>query len=191
MKLRAGVLLGLLVILFLLSRSSPVRANLCRIDGVSYDYPREAQPDQQIQVNTNVRGSCFTGLQRYYTVRVDLADATTGNTITASSNPVGYLAENFSVTVTDTAITPSISNASWRLQIRVYVIDNGGGGGAYLIDYHTETEAAIQIVATASVPELPSFAAYPTLIVVLASAIVVLAVNNSNPNLKRRHTNTD
>jgi len=188
MNLRAGIILGLLAILFLVSRSTPVAANFCKISNVSYDYPHQAEPAQHIEVHTTIDGSCYTGQERYYTARVDLVDPVAGNTFTWSGAPIGADAENFSVTVTSSTVTPSITNASWTFEIRVYVIQNGGGGGPYLLDYSTSTSATIQIVSTTAVPELAPVAVYASLTVVFALATVLLTANNSNPNLKRRHT---
>jgi hypothetical protein len=179
------------VLLLIAGRSSPVAAGYayCKITGVSYDYPREAQPGQRIQVKTTVNGSCVTDQMKYYSVRVDLVDLTSGNTITISSSPIGYRAENFSVTVTDVATTPSIQNASWPVQVRVYVMNAGGGGGPggiYLIAYSSTTNATIQISPAAPVPEIPSSVWMFALVLALMS--VLLVVNNGNPNLERKHT---
>jgi len=178
-------------ILLVAGRSSPVAAgyDYCKITGVSYDYPREAQPGQRIRVNTTVNGSCVTDQMKYYSVRVDLVDLTSGNTITIGSSPIGYKAENFSVTVTDVATTPSTPNASWPVQVRVYVMNAGGGGGpggVYLIAYSSTANATIQISSATPVPEIPS--SVLTLAFVLALVSVLSIVNNGNPNLERKHT---
>ena len=179
--------------LLLAGRSSAVAGSYtyCKITGVSYDYPHEAQPDQRIQVNTTISGSCVTDQMKYYSIRVDLIDLTSGNTITIGSSPIGYRAENFSVTVTDTAITPSTPNASWPVQVRVYVMNAGGGGGpggTYLITYSATTNATIQILASTEVPEIPSLLTCLTFALILGLVAVLLAVNNGNPNLERKHT---
>ena len=188
-----SVLLVMLAILLPCWQELPScsQQSYCEITGVSYDYPHEAQPDQQIQVNTTVNGSCVTDQMKYYSVRVDLVDLHSGNTITISSSPIGYRAENFSVTVTDTAITPSTPNASWPVQVRVYVMNAGGGGGPggiYLIAYSATTNATIQILSATPVPEIPSLAICFMLALILALASILLAVNNGNPNLERKHT---
>jgi len=188
-----SVLLIMLATLLLAGRSVSATASYtyCKISGVSYNYPHEAQPDQLIEVNTTVNGSCVTDQNKYYTIRVDLVDLTSGNTITISSSPIGYRAANFSVTVTDTAITPSAPNASWPVQVRVYVMNAGGGGGPggiYLIAYSAATNATIQILSATPVPEIPSLVTCFTFAFILAIVSVLLVVNNGNPNLERKHT---
>jgi hypothetical protein len=140
-----GILFGLLI-------NSNVAAARCQISNVSYEYPRQAYPNEAIQVDTTVAGSCAsTGLD-YYAVRVDLVDLNS-NYITSSSNtPIGYSATNFTVVATNSVTTPP-SNGTWPLGIHVYVIRAGGTNGAYLLDYEAVSNATIQVGSATPVPE--------------------------------------
>ncbi|MGD0178094.1 MAG: hypothetical protein ABSA50_08430 [Candidatus Bathyarchaeia archaeon] len=142
--LLTGLLLGLLV-------SSSVAAARCQISNVSYAYPRQANPNEEIQVDTTVAGSCAsTGLD-YYSVRVDLVDMNS-NYVSSSSTPIGYSATNFTVVAINSVTTPS-SNGTWPLGIHVYVIRAGGTNGFYLFDYQRVSNATIQVGSATPVPE--------------------------------------
>jgi hypothetical protein len=124
-------------------------------------------PNQQIKSSTNVTGSCVSDGEDYYSVRVDLIDTSSGAIISSNSTPIGYNAENFTVTVENVATTPS-NNATWHLYINVYVIRAGGTGGSNLLDYRNSTNATIQIGAPTPIPEFPitqSFSAVAALFV--------------------------
>ena len=143
--LLTGLLLGLLV-------SSSVSAARCQISNVSYAYPRQANPDEEIQVDTTVAGSCAsTGLD-YYSVRVDLVDMNSNYIVSSSSTRIGYSATNFTVVAMNSVTTPS-SNGTWPLGIHVYVVRAGGTNGAYLLDYQTVSNATIQVGSATPVPE--------------------------------------
>ena len=162
----SSVVLGLLLLLF----SSMVSAARCQIKGVSFSYPNQALPSQQIQVDTFVAGSCASSGQDYYSVRVDLVDISSSYIVSSSSTPIGHTASDFNVTAVNTVTTPS-SNMTWPLQIHVYVIRAGGTNGVYLLDYQTVSNATIQVSATA----LPEFHYNPaSIIIITACAIGVI-----------------
>ena len=146
--------------------SSMVSGARCQISGVSYNYPGQALPSQQIQVETTVLGSCVSDGEDYYSLRVDLVDAQSSYIISSTSTPIGHNATDFNVTAVNPAMTPA-TNMTWPLQIHVYVIRAGGTNGIYLLDYQTISNATIQVGATA-LPESrfsPMFTIVTTLVV--------------------------
>jgi len=143
--LLTGLLFGLMI-------SSSVAAARCQISNVSYQYPSQASPDSEIQVDATVAGSCVTTGVDYYSVRVDLVDMNSNYIVSSSSTPIGYTATNFTVVAITSATTPS-SNGTWPLGIHVYVIRAGGTNGAYLLDYQTIGNATIQVGSATPVPE--------------------------------------
>ena len=139
----SSLILGLQLILL----SSMVSGARCQISGVSYNYPGEALPSQQIQVQTTVLGSCASNGEDYYAVRVDLIDLQSSYIISSSDTPIGHNATDFNVTAVNPVTTPA-SNMTWPLQIHVYVIRAGGTNGMYLLDYQTMSNVTIQVGAT-------------------------------------------
>jgi len=137
-------------ILFVLLTNA-VAAARCQISNISYAYPHQAATTQQIQVNTIVVGSCISNGADYYSVRVDLVDKRSGSILSSSNTPIGYRANNFTITVKNLATTPS-KNITWPLQVYVYVVRAGGTSGSYLFDYSTIGNATVQVGAIA-VPE--------------------------------------
>jgi hypothetical protein len=142
-----SLILGLLLVLV----GSTVSAVRCQIAGVSYTYPGQALPSQQIQVETRIAGSCISNGQDYYAVRVDLVDTQSSYIVSSSSTPIGHNATDFNVTAVNPVMTPA-ANMTWPLQIHVYVIRAGGTNGMYLLDYQTVSNATIQ-VGTTAMPE--------------------------------------
>jgi hypothetical protein len=151
--------------------SSVVSGTRCQINGVSYSYPNNALPSQQIQVDTTVAGSCASNGEDYYAIRVDLVDAQTNYIISSSSTSIGHNATDFNVTAVNPAVTPAV-NMTWPLQIHVYVIRAGGTNGMYLLDYQTISNATIQVGATA-IPEF-RFSLVPAIVTTLGIAILTL-----------------
>ncbi len=168
-----------LVVLLTLSTTSAAR---CQISNVSYTYPQTAVPSQQIEVDTRVVGSCVSTGYEYYSLRVDLVDANSSSIISSSSTPIGYSANNFTVTAQNHATAPPF-NATWPIQIHVYVIRAGGTSGEYLLDYSTVGNATIQVGAT-SVPE---FYLGTSFVVIASLAAAALIISGSN---HRRRTPT-
>ena len=167
-------------ILFLLMNVSGVAAARCQVRSVSYAYPHLVDPNQQIKVSTTVAGSCATSGEEYYSLRVDLIDRTSNSTIAINSTPIGYIANDFTVTVEDSATAPSV-NGTWPIQIHVYVIRAGGTSGAFLLDYQNVTNVTIQ-VGTTPVPEF-NIGLSLTLVASLIAAMPIISWSN-----RRRRT---
>lgn len=159
------------ILLVLLALSS-VAAARCQISSVSYVYPQQTSPNQQIQVGTTLAGSCASTGVDYYAVRVDLVDKLSGSILSSSSTPIGYNASNFTVTAENSATTPS-NNVTWPLEIYVYVIRAGGTGGTNLLDYTTVGNATIQVGATA-IPEF-HIGLGSTVIIALSAATLIMS----------------
>lgn len=180
-----SALVSVFVLAILISGNSPVSATLCQISGVSYNFPKQAMPNQQIHVDTTITGSCVTDETRYYLLRADLTDKTSELIISSNSTPIGYNARNFTVTVTNLATTPLGANVTWPLEIHAYVINSGGGGGKYLLDYSTVGNIEIQINPTA-IPEFPR-QAFTVLVLIGTLSLTLLATERQRP-LKRRYS---
>jgi len=163
--------------LFLLLTVSGVAATRCQVSKVSYAYPRLADSNQLIKVSATVAGSCVSTGEDYYSVRLDLVDMTSNSTITTITNstPIGYNANNFTVTVEDFQTTPSV-NGTWPIQVHVYVIRAGGTSGPTLLDYQTVTNATIQ-VGTTPVPEF-NLGLSLTLVASLIVAMPIISRSN-------------
>jgi len=134
--------------IFLVLSAPLVSSSLCQLTGVTSTYPHYALPDQHIQVSTTIAGTCASDGEDYFSARVDLVDKLANMTISSNSTPIGYNAKNFSVTVENMAVTPSL-NVTWPLEVDVYVTESGGVNGKYLL---TVNDAIIQ-VGTLPMPE--------------------------------------
>ena len=163
----SALILGLQLILI----GSLVSGARCEVTGVSYNYPAQAAPSGQIQVQTTVLGSCASNGEDYYAVRVDIVDLQSNYIISSSDTPIGHNATDFNVTAVNPVTTPA-TNMTWPLQIHVYVIRAGGTNGVYLLDYQTISNATIQISST-PMPE-SQFSPMFTIITTLALATLVL-----------------
>jgi hypothetical protein len=131
-------------IIFLIISMSPADAALCQKIGVSFTYPTHAFENQAMQVSTTVAGSCVSDGEDYFALRVDLVDNFTGGILSSNSTPIGYNANNFSVTVRNAAVTPSV-NESWPVIVDTYLIQAGATSGKYLLNATTIT---IQVGST-------------------------------------------
>lgn len=120
---------------------SAVRASLCQTINVSSAYPHQASAGQQIQIVTTVAGSCTSDGEDYFAVRVDLADSVSNSVLSSNSTPIGYNANNFSVSVENFATAP-LSNQTWPINVDTYFIQSGGASGNYLAN---ATTVAIQV----------------------------------------------
>ncbi len=164
--------MGLVVgILLLIQAGYVVTAARCQISNVSYVYPHQADPNQQITVNTVVSGSCASNGQDFYSVRVDLVDKQSGSFISRNNTSIGYIASNFTVTAENSVTTPP-NNVTWPLEIDVYVIRAGGTDGPALLDYRTVGNATIQVGAIA-IPEFPAFGGYTAIVVLIATILIL------------------
>ena len=135
--------------LLFLSTNPVASASLCQLGKVGSNYPHQSLPNQQIQVNTSVAGSCASDGENYFSIRVDVIDKHSNSMLSSNSVPIGYNAKNFSVIVQNVAVTPQ-GNVTWPLGIDVYVIESGGLNGKYLL---MVDNATIQ-VGVPSAPEL-------------------------------------
>jgi hypothetical protein len=70
------------------------------------------------------------GHHNYYAVRVDLADGVSKSLLSSNSVPIGYNANNFSVTVQNAATVPP-GNQTWLIEVDTYMIQAGGLNGKY------------------------------------------------------------
>lgn len=175
MKVKAALCVSLVLgILLILLTGSTVSAARCQISNVSYAYPQQASPNQQIEVTTNITGSCASTGEDYYEVRVDLIDTLANATLSYSNTPIGYTATAFNVTTHNLARTPS-HNITWPLEIHVYVIRAGGTSGSTLFHYQTTKNAAIQIVAVA-VPEFTLDKGLTIIITLIAASLILRQV---------------
>ena len=150
---------------------STVSGVRCQIIGVSYAYPSQALPSQQIQVDTTVAGSCASNGEDYYAVRVDLVDTQSSYIVSSSSTPIGHNATDFNVTAVNPVMTPA-ANLTWPLQIHVYVIRAGGTNGMYLLDYQTVSNATIQVGMT-SMPEFYFSPGITIILIVTATSSIL------------------
>ena len=165
---------AILVITMLFMLLTEAGAARCQVTNVSYQYPRHAAPNQQIQVNTIVTGSCISNGIDYYSVRVDLVDKLSNSFISSSNTPIGYKANNFTITAKNPATAPS-RNVTWPLGVYVYVVRAGGTSGIYLFDYTTIGNATVQVGAVA----VPEFHTIPDLFVIFAFTTAILILSHS------------
>lgn len=167
MSSKLVVCISCLVWMLLIVANSPA-ASLCQLGNVTSNYPHQALPNQQIQVSTTIAGSCASDGEDYFSARVDLVDKLSNSTISSNSTPIGYNATDFSVTVENVVVTPSM-NVTWPLEIDVYVTESGGVVGKYLF---TVSNATIQVGAM-PVPELHAEPGLVISIMVLAATLMV------------------
>jgi hypothetical protein len=181
MKLRIVNFSMILVtaILFVLLTNA-VAAARCQIGSISYAYPHQAATTQQIQVSTIVVGSCISNGADYYEVRVDLVDKLSGSILSSTSTPIGYKANNFTVTAKNSAMTPS-KNVTWPLRVYVYVVRAGGTSGSYLFDYTTIGNATIQVGAIA----VPEFHISSEFFIIIAFSAATLTLSQHRLREKR------
>ena len=164
-------------IFMILITTSAVSSSLCTLAGVTSTYPHEALPNQQIQVSTTIVGSCASDGEDYFSARADLVDKLANSTLSSNSIPIGYNAKNFSVTIQNVAVTPSV-NGTWPLEVSVYVTESGGVNGKYLL---TINNATIQ-VGTLPTPE---FHVDPNVVVVAILLAAILMIRN-RPSKRHR-----
>ena len=170
-------LVWMLLLLLLLAANSPAAASLCQLGNVASNYPHQALPNQQIQVNTTISGSCASDGEDYFSARVDLVDKLSNSTISSNSTPIGYNATDFSVTVENGVVTPSM-NVTWPLEIDVYVTESGGVVGKYLF---TTSNATIQV----GVMPVPEFHSEPGLVIAIMVLAATLMIRRELSNPRR------
>jgi hypothetical protein len=149
-------------VLFATISGSNVAAQSCKKVDVASNYPKQAEPNQQIQVTTTIIGSCTSGPEDYFSVRVDLTDGVSKALLSTESTPIGYSVSNFTVTVQNSATTPT-GNRTWPIVIDTYLTIDGTQS------HLNSTTAMIQVGSTA----VPEFHASPSLVLLLALAVTL------------------
>lgn len=139
-------------------------ASLCQTVGTSSSYAHSALPGQLVRVTTTIAGSCTSDGEDYFAVRVDLVDGASKLVLSSNSTPIGYNANNFSVSVHNAALSPR-SNETWTVIVNTYLIQAGAASGKYLLNSTTIT---IQI----GYP-IPEFQPAPILVLVLAAMALI------------------
>jgi hypothetical protein len=140
-------------------------ATLCQTIGAHTLYPHSALPGQVVPVTTTVAGSCTSDGEDYFGVRVDVVDSTSNIVLSSNSTPIGYNANNFSVKVSNAALSPK-NNQTWSIDVNTYLIEAGAASGKYLLNSTTIT---IQI----GEDPLPEIQPAPSLIVALAAVLLI------------------
>jgi hypothetical protein len=111
---------------------STVQAQSCQTN-VTYDYPKQVNPAEQIRITSVVTGSCFFPagfpLPDSYSIRIDVTDQGTGRIISSNSANTGYSTSAygtpyFAATVNNTVVAPSTAT-TWLLGFSVYISGNG------------------------------------------------------------------
>jgi len=176
--LAISLVAGMFIVLII---PAAVSSSLCTLASVTSIYPHEALPNQQIQVNTTIVGSCASDGEDYFSARVDIVDKLANSTISSNSIPIGYYAKNFSVTIQNVAVTPS-QNRTWPLEIDVYVTESGGVNGKYSL---TINNATIQV---GTLP-LPEFHINPNVMITTILLAAILIIRTQMRSSKRYKVN--
>jgi hypothetical protein len=156
-------------------------ASLCQTIAVSTAYPHQALTKQTVSLTTTVTGSCTSDGEDYFAVRVDLVDNASSTVLSSNSTSIGYNANNFSVNVGNTAVSPQ-KNQTWLITVNTYLIQAGSISGKYLLN---TTAIMIQI----GYNPLSEFQFNGSLEAVLAVMGAVLALTVARPSKKRgRHS---
>jgi hypothetical protein len=150
-------------VLFVTISGSGVAAQSCKKVSASSSYPKQAEPNQQVQVTTIIVGSCTSGPEDYFSVRVDVTDSISKAILSSESVPIGYSVGNFSVTVQNSATTPA-GNRTWVIVIDSYLTIDGTQS------HLNSTTGMIQVSSTA----VPEFHANSTLVLLLAIAATLV-----------------
>jgi hypothetical protein len=125
LNLRNGLCLSLIGRITLIAVSgSTVLTSLCQTINVSSTYHHQASPSQQTQVVTTMAGSCTSGGEDYFAVRVDLADSASKSILSSNRPPIGYNANNFSVKVENVVTTP-LTNQTWPIDVDTFLLQVG------------------------------------------------------------------
>lgn len=144
-------------VLFTMISSSNVAAQSCQKVTVSSNYPKQAASTAQVQVTTTIAGSCISGPEDYFSVRVDVTDSVSKALLSEQSVPIGYDTKNFSVNVQNSVTTPA-GNRTWLIQIDSYLIIDSQ------VSHLNSTTGMIQVGSTA----VPEFHADRSLVLLLA-----------------------
>jgi hypothetical protein len=154
----------ILAVLFAMISTSNVAAQSCQKVTVSSNYPKQAAPKEQVQVTTTIAGSCASGPEDYFSVRVDVTDSVSKALLSSNGGPIGYSVTNFSVNVQNSVTTPT-GNLTWLIEIDSYLIINAQES------HSNSTTGKIQVGST-PVPEFHS--AQPVLLLLALAATLAL-----------------
>jgi hypothetical protein len=147
-----------LVLAFVVLSYSAVQAQSCQAT-VTYDYPKQVNPAQQVHIAATVTGSCLFPagfpMPNSYSVRVDVTDQSTGGIISSNSANTGYSASAygtpyFTVTVNNTVVAPS-TVTTWLLGFSVYVFAGGNTSPLYTAPGSAAIEVGTSVTAVISV----------------------------------------
>jgi hypothetical protein len=152
-------------VLLMMISSSNVAAQSCQKVTVSSNYPNQAAPKEQVQVTTTIAGSCTSGPEDYFSVRVDVTDPVSKAQLSSNNVPIGYSTTNFSVNVQNSVTTPT-GNMTWLIQIDSYLVIDAQ------ISHLNSTTGRIQVGIT-PIPEFP--AAQPIVLLLAVAATVSLS----------------
>ena len=104
-----------------------VSAALCQITNTTYNYPQPVQLNQQIPLTTTINATCYPTEPRvYYLALVVVQEASSGQEISISSTPIGYVSlqqPNVVASVTNLITSPR-GDGVWQLRLTVYVIND-------------------------------------------------------------------
>lgn len=137
--------------------SSNVAAQSCRKVTASSDYPMQAASNEQVQVTTTIAGSCSSGPEDYFSVRVDITDPVSKALLSSGTAPIGYSITNFTVRVQNSVLTPA-DNRTWLIEINSYLFIDAQ------IAHSNSTTGTIQVGGT----PVPEFRPDHTLVLLLA-----------------------
>ena len=149
----------ILAVLFAMISSSNVAAQSCQEVNVSSNYPKQAAPKEQVQVTTTIAGSCTSGPEDYFSVRVDVTDRVSKALLSSNSGPIGYSVTNFSVNVQNSVTTPT-GNLTWQIEIDSYLIIDA---------QESHLNSTMDTIQVGSMP-VPEFPAPQPVILLLALA---------------------
>lgn len=104
-----------------------VSAALCQITNTTYNYPQPVQLNQQIPLTTTINATCYpTEPHVYYLALVVVQEDSSGQEISISSTPIGYVSlqqPNVVASVTNLITSPS-GDRVLQLKLTVYVIND-------------------------------------------------------------------
>ena len=149
-------------------------ASLCQTIDVSTAYPHQALTKQVVSVTTTVAGSCTSDGEDYFAVRVDLVGNATNTVLSSNSTPIGYNADNFSVSVENTVLSPQ-ENQTWLIDANTYLTQAGAISGKYLLN---TTAIMIQIGAN-PLPEFQFNSSFEAALAIIGTILAMTAAKSS------------
>lgn len=132
--------LTVMVALLLVFPGPELYAETCRVSITSIEFPPKVNPNQDLQVEGEIRVSC-TRSSIYYSVKEELVEQVTGRVLSKSMFQLGYApspAGNWTLGFTNNVSSPSASGI-WSLAVKTSVL-----GANQLIAY-AEEQLVIQV----------------------------------------------